>query len=683
MEEKSYPYPSTLNISNFVTIKLSSSSNYSLWKAQIICLLESQELISFIDGTNLVQLDLKWKRSDRLVKGWILGSLDEEMLQYVVEKVSARDVWLKLEEICSHNSLKKFQETEESKKDYYLPLYKALLCGDWKIAQTFLKNGNEASRAHITSMLQTTLHIAIGSKKDDDAKFFIQNLVNSITDDDALAIKDSFGETPLHYAARFGNLDAAKILVNRNSNLPRIVSNNGVYPIHLAVEYGYKCVDLVQYLFSVTKCSAPYSGEAGARLLHLLICSDLYDFAIQLVKSSPDLAKCSSNGSSPLALLATKTCAFIGTNTLNSPKRLSYIVTRAISWIFQGRGKVCDIENAVDDNPKTNSSEMEQQNAIKLAECLCDKLQRLSDKEIDSIVGDPLLQAARSDNYKLVEIIVNKFPSSVYYRNKNGKNILHIAVENRCTNVFRLVSQMNLHRHHLVTSIDSSDNTVLHLAGKLSDENELNCTFGAALQMQEELRWFEAVKQMLPPSYYKRLNNKGKTAHQVFTEQHANLRIKGEKWMKDVAIPCTIIAALVLIVSFAASIIFPCIKNCEKALPISSKPDFFISLFIFSNIISLSTSFISLLAFVSILPCRDLQLVLPERLLCGCLTLYAALEALMLSFGCALYFVLKDNEMVFYFVFLVVVLPILAFQHWRGLFINHLFSLVKKKKTML
>lgn len=188
-----------------------------------------------------------------------------------------------LEDSCGYKllllvliTIEHLAETEESKKDYYLPLYKALLCGDWKIAQTFLKNGNEASRAHITSMLQTTLHIAIGSKKDDDAKFFIQNLVNSITDDDALAIKDSFGETPLHYAARFGNLDAAKILVNRNSNLPRIVSNNGVYPIHLAVEYGYKCVDLVQYLFSVTKCSAPYSGEAGARLLHLLICSDLY-----------------------------------------------------------------------------------------------------------------------------------------------------------------------------------------------------------------------------------------------------------------------------------------------------------------------------------------------------------------------------------------------------------------------
>lgn len=57
--------------------------------------------------------------------------------------------------------------------------------------------------------------------------------------------------------------------------------------------------------------------------LFLNIIITFADFAIQLVKSSPDLAKCSSNGSSPLALLATKTCAFIGTNTLNSPKRLS------------------------------------------------------------------------------------------------------------------------------------------------------------------------------------------------------------------------------------------------------------------------------------------------------------------------------------------------------------------------
>ncbi|KAK4352462.1 hypothetical protein RND71_027980 [Anisodus tanguticus] len=712
MAEKSYPYPSTLNIANFVTIKLSNSSNYSLWKAQMICLLESQELVGFLDGTFIQPLldYLKWKRSDRLVKGWIFGTLTEQMLQNVVEKVSARDVWLELEEICCHNSLDDFEEgstehpiygeteSTESNEDYkyYLPLYKASLCGDWEKAKTFLKKDNEASRAYITSLLQTALHIAIGSKND-NTKFFIENLVATMTDD-ALAIKDSFGETPLHYAARFGNLDAAKILVTRNSNLPHVANDiNGLYPIHLAIEYGYKSVDLVHYFFSVTKNPAPYTGRIGARLLYRLICSDLYDFATQLVRKFPDLAKYSSNGSSPLALLATKTSAFVGTNSLNTRMRLSCIVTSAASWISQAKTSVVnDIENAVNeallDKPKPNTPELvyirdkerkQHQNAIKLAECLCEKLQCLSDKEINFIVGGPLLQGARFDNYKLVEIIVKKFPSSVYYCDKHGKNILHVAVENRCENVFNLVCQMNQHRHHLVTSIDSSRNTMLHLVEKLSDKIERNCTFGAALQMQEELRWFEAVKQILPPSYYKRLNDKGKTAHQVFTERRTHLKIQGEKWMKTIANSCAIIAALILTIAFAAAITFPGVKNCETGLPIFSNNGFFIA-FAFSNTVSLSTSCISLFAFVSILTSRyaeeDFLRVFPTRLLWGLVTLYASVEAIMLSFGCALYFVLKDNEMVFYAAFIVAVLPILAFQHWRGPLINHLFFLVKKKR---
>ncbi|KAH0758669.1 hypothetical protein KY290_022162 [Solanum tuberosum] len=423
------------------------------------------------------------------------------MFQYVVEKISARDVWLELEKICCHNSLDNFQ------------------------------------------------------------------------DDDTLAIQDKFGETPLHYAARFGNLDAAKILVTRKSNLPHIVSNNGMYPIHVAAEYGYKNVDLVHYFFSVTKYSAPYTDRSGAMLLHRLICSGLYDFAMQLVKLYPDLAKYSSHRSSPLAQLATKT---FGTSSV------SYSKTQSSSELEYIRDK-----------------KWKHQNAIKFAECLCEGLQNISEKEINSIVGGPLLQAVRFDNYKLVEIIVTKFPSLIYYHHKNGKNILHVAVENRSKNVFKLVSQMNQHSHHLVTSIDSSNNTMLHLAGKLSEEKELKKTFGAALNMQEELRWFEdlkrekitvkdldppkkAVKQILPPSYYQHLNNNGKTAHQVFTEQHSNLRIQGEKWMKDTSSLCAIIATLIVTIAFAASITFPEIKNCENAFSISFKKGFFIA-FIFSN----------------------------------------------------------------------------------------------------
>ncbi|XP_059281213.1 uncharacterized protein LOC132034893 [Lycium ferocissimum] len=244
-------------------------------------------------------------------------------------------------------------ESTKSKQDYtyYLPLYRASLCGDWEKAKSFLEKDKDGNRAPITSLLQTALHIAIGLKND-DAKYFIENLVKSMTDDDALAIlQDSSGETPLHYAARFGNLDAAKILVQGNPNLPHVASNKGLYPIHLAAEYGYNSVDLVHYFFSVTKDSAPYTGRTGVRLLYRLICADLYDLAKALVDKFPDLASYYSDELYPLALLATKVFVFVGPSGLNSHKRASFRESRSTSIMPQARAKSNDIENNAVDEP--------------------------------------------------------------------------------------------------------------------------------------------------------------------------------------------------------------------------------------------------------------------------------------------------------------------------------------------
>ncbi|KAK2983385.1 hypothetical protein RJ640_016009 [Escallonia rubra] len=108
-----YPHPSTLVVANFVTLKL-TEANYFLWRKQILCLLESQGLVGFIDGTTPAPAEtattvandanegvtnpdyLLWKKSDLLVKGWILGSLSEQVLETVVdrgESTTARDIW--------------------------------------------------------------------------------------------------------------------------------------------------------------------------------------------------------------------------------------------------------------------------------------------------------------------------------------------------------------------------------------------------------------------------------------------------------------------------------------------------------------------------------------------------------------------------------------------------------------
>ncbi|XP_059281683.1 uncharacterized protein LOC132035424 [Lycium ferocissimum] len=146
---------------------------------------------------------------------------------------------------------------------------------------------------------------------------------------------------------------------------------------------------------------------------------------------------------------------------------------------------------------------------------------------------------------------------------------------------------MTEHRHKLMASIDSSNNTMLHLAGKLSPENKLHRTFGVALQMQRELQWFEEVKKQVPPSYYERLNNKGKKAHEVFTEEHTELKREGKCWMKDTADACTIVAALVATIAFASAVTVPGGNDEDNGLSIFLKSKAFIVFYFFKCNITL------------------------------------------------------------------------------------------------
>lgn len=350
-----------VNVANFVSIKLCGESNYIPWKTQIICLLQSHDLFGFVDGTIQFSLQtiapgdddgdepeeeeneekgeemgneedkLQRKRNDGFVKGWIFGSLSDQLLQdKAVHKLdSAREVWLVLEQLYSPKSQDDSSieraESIESKKDfsYYLQLYRASLSGDWEKAEEFFERDNEASRAQINSLLQTALHVAVGVKGE-KGKHFVEKLVATIKNDEDIAIRDSLGDTPLHYAARFGNLDAAKILVTRNRCLPHIACFSGLYPIHYAAEYGYVSVDVFAYFLSVTKDFAPYTGLSGVRLLYRLIHSDLYDFARELVEDYPDLAKYDSDGKSALKELAMKEFTFLSGSHLNFWQQLLY-----------------------------------------------------------------------------------------------------------------------------------------------------------------------------------------------------------------------------------------------------------------------------------------------------------------------------------------------------------------------
>ena len=102
LEELKYLYASNVNFSIFVSEKLSGSRNYHVWKVQMVCLMESQKMGGIVDDTFYgpgAILDDTIKQYDNLLKGWIFGSLSEDVLSIVVNLKSARAVWEKLKSI--------------------------------------------------------------------------------------------------------------------------------------------------------------------------------------------------------------------------------------------------------------------------------------------------------------------------------------------------------------------------------------------------------------------------------------------------------------------------------------------------------------------------------------------------------------------------------------------------------
>ena len=101
---------------HMVTIKL-SSSNYLLWKSQLLPLLESQGLLGHVDGS--VELPppfdpptsqtpntkhLAWKAIDQRLLSLLISSLTEEAMVEAVGLPTFHEVWTTLENTFSYRS---------------------------------------------------------------------------------------------------------------------------------------------------------------------------------------------------------------------------------------------------------------------------------------------------------------------------------------------------------------------------------------------------------------------------------------------------------------------------------------------------------------------------------------------------------------------------------------------------
>ena len=155
------------------------------------------------------------------------------------------------------------------------------------------------------------------------------------------------------------------------------------------------------------------------------------------------------------------------------------------------------------------------------------------------------------------------------------------------------------------------------------------------------------MEKVVHPSLLESRNKYGHIPRELFTKSHVRLLKDGEKWMKETSTSCTVIAALIVTIMFAAAITFPGGNDQGTGFPMFLKKKLF-TIFIIFDAVSLLSASTSLLMFLGILTSRyaeeDFLKSLPRKMIIGFFTLILSIATMMATFCAALFLILPGKS---------------------------------------
>lgn len=286
------------------------------------------------------------------------------------------------------------------------------------------------------------------------------------------------------------------------------------------------------------------------------------------------------------------------------------------------------------------------------------------EKEDDLVMKEtPVLIAARTGAREVVEKILGIIPVAIEDVDRDGKNALLLAVENRHPHVYKFLQKKYATRDSVFQKVDKDGNSAMHLAATLGYNRPWRIP-GAALQMQWEIKWYKFVKNSMPRHFFSRHNFKGQTPKEVFTETHTDLVKDGGTWLTNTSQSCSVVAALIATVAFATATTVPGGVRQTGFPALEGRPAF--DVFAICSLIALCFSVTSLTMFLSILTSRyqeaDFENSLPIKLIVGLTSLFVSIASMLVSFCAGHFFVLKHELKYAAFpVYAVTCLPITFF----------------------
>ncbi|XP_064957771.1 uncharacterized protein LOC103975190 isoform X3 [Musa acuminata AAA Group] len=174
-----------------------------------------------------------------------------------------------------------------------------------------------------------------------------------------------------------------------------------------------------------------------------------------------------------------------------------------------------------------------------------------------SETATPLIKAAEIGLHEFVGKILQVCPQSATYLDAKGRNVLQVAVMYRRKEIVKIIRNMRtILPSWLFSRIDpETGNTILHLASDGSpDVAKEEQDAPDAMQLHYDLVWFEMVQSIIPKELVHSRNTKGKTARELFTSNHKQMRKSCKKQLVGIAKTCTsAVAAVVFAMSSSFS----------------------------------------------------------------------------------------------------------------------------------
>nr|GEX89564.1 ankyrin repeat-containing protein At5g02620-like [Tanacetum cinerariifolium] len=548
-------------------------------------------------------------------------------------------------------------------------LYKALSEGDDAKVCEICRELPDGPFHILTIHRDSVLYIASYYKRNDLVLQLIRQLSQGHYD--KLTSKNEAGNTILHATASNNKtVRAAAEMLNRAPSLLTMTDKIGETALFHAARYGKTKI----FNFLEEQMIRNYPTEEirtflvrdnTATILHVAIHSENFELAFKIAETYPILIDGrDGDGMTALQLLACKPSAFDSGLKDNLFKWLIYKFTH--SSLKKGNSKVPIVKEIQKQMRKSKSAKKLATLLIKsdasweatetisnhqhnrLHPFIKNPLKEVPHEIVINKPDSPLFLATKMGCTDIVKKILKVYPQAVEHIDEDGCAILHVAIKYRRLEIFQSVINMKYPLTRLRGKIDKHGNSILHMVGlKVRDKKTEGDIRSPALIIREELLLYESVRKVCTKLATLQMNNDGRTAEQLFTENNEQLRIDAKQWMRSTAEHCTIIAVLIATVAFAAAYTVPGGPNQETGYPLLRNKPYFI-IFALADALSLTFSMTSVITFLSILTSSfwlsDFRNYLHNKLLLGLTMLILSVSFMMVAFAATLVLTISSRQ---------------------------------------